>query len=148
MFSKLISNLFAPRNTDAAAQNDERLPLAVLMVRLARTDSEYVLEERAEIELNLADRFGMSQIDARKLVDEAEQIEAEHRDNVEYTRQIKDVVPHDTRAEIMVLMWSLVLADGTRDNEENGFLRLITALLGLSDQESAFARQRAQEKLR
>ena len=37
-----------------------------------------------------------------------------------------------------------LLADGVRDHEEDGFMRLAVNLLGVSDQDSAKARQTAQ----
>jgi uncharacterized tellurite resistance protein B-like protein len=43
----------------------------------------------------------------------------------------------------MQAMWSVALADGMRDAEEERLLRLVANLLGLSDVESALARQKA-----
>ena len=118
------------------------------MVRLARTDYEYVLEERAEIVAILQRRYGLDDFAAEKLVERAEEAEAQPHDNVVFTKQIKDMVAFDKRSDVMEDLWSLALADGRRDNEENGFLRLICSLLGLSDPESAYARQRAQAKIK
>ena len=41
-------------------------------------------------------------------------------------------------------MWSLALADGLRDAHEDQLLRLLASLLGLTDMDSALARQRAE----
>ncbi|NNK17503.1 MAG: TerB family tellurite resistance protein, partial [Sulfitobacter sp.] len=38
--------------------------------------------------------------------------------------------------------WKVVLADGTRTDEENALLRLVANLLGVTDTDSAMARQR------
>jgi uncharacterized tellurite resistance protein B-like protein len=148
MLGKFFQSLFGSAEKPAEAPQDERLALAVLMVRLARTDYEYVLEERAEIVAILQRRYGLDDVAVEKLVDRAEEAEAQPHDNVYFTKQIKEMVAFDKRADVMEDLWSLALADGQRDNEENGFLRLICSLLGLSDPESAFARQRAQAKIK
>ena len=43
----------------------------------------------------------------------------------------------------MQAMWSVVLADGERDAAEDQMMRLVSNLLGLTDVDSALARQRA-----
>lgn len=149
MLGQFLKSLFGGQTSSAqSGPSDERVPLAVLLVRLARTDYEYVLEERAQIIDILKERFKLDDVAAELLVEQAERAEAEPHDHVHFTKQIKDLVEYDRRAEVMEDLWLLALADGRRDNEENGFLRLICSLLGLSDQESAFARQRAQARVK
>jgi len=75
---------------------------------------------------------------------EAETIEAEAPDTVRFTRAIKDAVPYDERLGVVVALWEVVLADGVREAEEDALLRMVTSLLGITDQDSARARQRAQ----
>ena len=43
----------------------------------------------------------------------------------------------------MQTLWSVVLVDGTRAAEEDREMRMVASLLGLSDRDSARARQRA-----
>lgn len=149
MLGNFFKSLFGGETTPKEpGPSDERVPLAVLLVRLARTDYEYVLEERAQIIDILKERFKLDDVAAELLVEAAERAEAEPHDHVHFTKQIKDMVEYDRRAEVMEDLWLLALADGRRDNEENGFLRLVCSLLGLSDQESAFARQRAQARVK
>ncbi len=40
-------------------------------------------------------------------------------------------------------LWQVVLADGTRDQEEDALMRLLASLLGVNDRDSAIARQQA-----
>ena len=40
-------------------------------------------------------------------------------------------------------MWSVVLSDGLRDEDEDRLMRLVANLLGLTDVDSALARQKA-----
>ena len=148
MLGKFFKSLLGGESAPEPSPVDARVPFAVLLVRLARTDYEYVMEERAQILDILKERFSLDDVAAEMLVESAERAEAEPHDHVHFTRQIKDMIEFDRRAEVMEDLWLLALADGRRDNEEDNFLRLVCRLLGLTDQESAFARQRAQARVK
>jgi uncharacterized tellurite resistance protein B-like protein len=62
---------------------------------------------------------------------------------VRFTRAIKAATALEDRADLVSALWSVALADGARDAEEDRLLRLVANLLGLSDVENAQARQRA-----
>ena len=68
---------------------------------------------------------------------------AEAPDTVRFTRAIKDAVAYEDRRAVVQAAWSVVLADGARAEEENALMRLIASLLGVSDVDSALARQAA-----
>ncbi len=44
----------------------------------------------------------------------------------------------------MVALWSIALADGLREVNEDRLMRLVANLLGLTDVDSALARQKAE----
>ena len=75
--------------------------------------------------------------------EQGEELEVNAPDNVRFTRVIKEAVPDEDRAGVVEALWSVVLSDGRRDDDENGFMRLVASLLGVNDRDSAFARQRA-----
>ena len=112
-------------------------------VRAARADSMYEASEREEILARLARRHALPPAEARALLDEAETLEAEAPDTVRFTRLLKQAVPYEDRTEVIEALWAVALADGARAPEEDAFLRQLAPLLGVSDQDSALARQRA-----
>jgi uncharacterized tellurite resistance protein B-like protein len=61
---------------------------------------------------------------------------------VRFTRAIKDAVAYEDRLAVIEALWTVVLADGQRAQEEDALLRLVSNLLGVSDRDSALARQR------
>ena len=140
MFSQLLRHLAAPA---PPSRPESRLALAALMVRLARADGVYAAEEAAQIDRLLAARFALSPFAAATMRREGEVLEADAADTVQFTRAIKDAVPLEDRADLMQVLWSVVLADGARSAEEEQVMRMAAGLLGLSDRESALARQRA-----
>ncbi len=58
------------------------------------------------------------------------------------TRAIKDAVAYENRLAVIEALWQVVLADGSRSDEENALLRLVASLLGITDTDSAMARKR------
>lgn len=134
---------FMAKTPAKLATDDARIALAALMVRLARTDGDYAQVEISMIDRALSKRFNLDAHAATSLRLEAEELEPHAPDNVRFTRVIKDAISYEERAGVVEALWSIVLADGQRDHEEDGFMRLIANLLGVNDRDSAFARQRA-----
>ena len=122
---------------------EERLALAALLVRIARADGFASAPELARIERILQSRYGLTPAAAQSLRLEAETAETLAPDTVRFTRALKEAVPLENRTALVEALWSVALADGQRDTDEDRLLRLVSGLLGLSDVESALARQRA-----
>jgi uncharacterized tellurite resistance protein B-like protein len=142
MFQTLLRRLAAPA-PDPLTEPDARLALAALLVRLARTDGLYSADEVERIDRVLMQRHGLTAFEAEALRRDAEDLEGAAPDTVRFTRSIKAAVPLAERAELMQAMWSVVLSDGLRDEHEDRLMRLVANLLGLSDVDSALARQKA-----
>ena len=88
------------------------------------------------------DRYGLAPPEVAALRTEAEAMEGAAPDTVRFTRAIKDAVAYEDRLAVIEALWKVVLADGKRANEEDALLRLVVNLLGISDPDSARARQR------
>lgn len=144
MFEALLRRLTAPAPNLPETEAD--LALAALLVRLARSDGDYSTAEVARIDRVLMQQHGLAAQDAAALRSQAEALEAEAPDTVRFTRALKDAVPLDERADVVQAMWSVALADGQRDEHEDQLMRLVANLLGLSDRDSALARQRAAQQ--
>lgn len=139
---------FLKRLTDPAPAQlpnaDARLALTALLVRVARSDHDYSVAERARIQSIVSSRYGLDIADRDKLLADAEVLESEAPDTVRFTRAIKDAVPYEDRLAVVEELWQVVLADGNRAKEEDALLRLVSNLLGVTDMDSAQARQRAE----
>jgi uncharacterized tellurite resistance protein B-like protein len=143
----ILRRLLAPAPVPLA-QPDARLALAALLVRVARTDGLYAAEEVERIDRVLVLRHHLGPFEAAKLRTEAEELEAQAPDTVRFTQALKAAVPLEERAELLSALWSVALADGERDAQEDRLLRMVTTLLGLTDVESAQARRRAERQAR
>jgi uncharacterized tellurite resistance protein B-like protein len=141
MFADFLTRLLAPA-PETLPDADARLALSALMVRFARSDNDYAEAERARITAIIAERYGLDAAEAEALRADAEALEAEAPDTVRFTRAIKDAVPYEARAAVIEALWQVALADGAREAHEDSLMRLVASLLGLTDQESARARQK------
>ena len=145
MFADFLRRLTAPE-PETLPDEDARLALAALLVRIARSDGDYVDEEVRRIDRILQARYGISPFEATRLRRDAEGLEAEAPDTVRFTRAIKDAVPYEEREAVLEALWEVVLADGERDHEEDALLRLVAPMLGVNDRDSNFARQRVEAR--
>lgn len=139
MINKLFS-IFAPEATHDAL--DDRVAIAGLLVRVARTDGIYAPEEITRIDRVLGKRYGLNAAQTTALRQEAEEFEKSAPDTVRFTRTIKDSVPFEEREAVIEALWEVVLADGERDEHEDTLMRLLANLLGVNDVDSARCRQR------
>ena len=141
----LLRTLLAP-TPPRLAEPDARLALAALLVRVARSDGYYAAAEVTKIDRILMQHHGLTAQGAKDLRSEAEALETEAPDTVRFTRALKAAVPLEDRTALIEALWSVALADGGRDADEDRVVRLVSNLLGLTDVESAQARQRMQSQ--
>ncbi|MCZ4262430.1 MAG: tellurite resistance TerB family protein [Limimaricola soesokkakensis] len=142
MFADLIRRLTDPA-PERLPDADARLALGALLVRIARADGQYSAEEARRIDRILGTRYALSDGAAAALRADCEVMEAEAPDTVRFTRAIKDAVSYEEREAVIEALWEVVLADGQRDEEEDALMRMVAPMLGVSDPDSARARQRA-----
>ncbi|MEE4188372.1 MAG: TerB family tellurite resistance protein [Roseobacter sp.] len=140
MFAEFLKRLTNPE-IESLPDEDARLALTALLVRIARSDHDYSADEKQRIDRINAGRYGLGPGAVIALREEAEALEAEAPDTVRFTRAIKDAVPYEERLLVIKALWEVVLADGERTKEEDALVRMTSSFLGVSDRDSALARQ-------
>ncbi len=146
MFGDFLKKLTQP-NPAPLQDEDARLALSALLVRIAKSDGDYADIEIALIEQLISTRYGLDGEAVKALRADAEALESEAPDTVRFTRAIKDAVPYVDREGVIEALWQLVLIDGVRDHEEDALLRLVADLLGVNDRDSNLARRRVADRL-
>lgn len=143
MFRNLLSRLFSDKEQGnfRLKSEDAEVAIAALLIRVARADDRYSADEERRIERVLARRRGLNESEAAERRMAAEMIEAEAPDTVRLTRTIKDRIVVEDRIEVIAALWEIALADGRRTPDEEAVVRLACGLLGISDVDSAHARQ-------
>lgn len=145
MFADFLKRLIQPEPAQLP-DADARLALTALLVRIAKSDNDYAPAEKVRIDQITAKRYGLDAQAAAALRTDAEELETQAPDTVRFTRAIKDAVPYEARLGVIEALWNVVLADGTRADEENALLRLVANLLGVTDTDSAMARKRVESQ--
>lgn len=145
MFTDLFKRLTTP-DPQPLPDSDARLALGALLVRAAKADGDYSAEEIACIDTILSRRYDLNPVDAAKLRAQCEAVEHDAPDTVRFTRAIKDAVPYDDREAVIEALWEVVLSDGERHEREAALLRMVSPLLGITDQDSNLARQRVEAR--
>lgn len=138
-----LRTLLAAPSSDRPGSPTPQRALAVLLVEAARVDGQYGLDEQHAADALLAGLLNLepSQATSLRLGAEADQRDAP--DLVRFTRVIKTTFSEAERVSVIEALWSIVLHDGQRHPREDALMRRIAPLLGVSDRDSALARQRA-----
>ena len=142
MFNNLI-NLFAKPLDEVKHAIDEKeiLALAAIFIRIAKLDGSFDISERQKIKELVKNRFDLDEEKIENVLDKAAKLEGQSNDNIQFTKIIKESIAYEERFNLLKDSWTLVMADGKRTYEEDGFMRLFCSLLGLSDKDNAIARQ-------
>ena len=145
MFKSLM-NIMKQDTQDT--KSDTQVLFSSLLVRAARVDNEYTDTEKNQINRILEAKFSISKIQAEELRLESEILESNTVDTVQLTREIKKDIPFEFRKTLAEDLWSIILADTKRTDDENSFMRTCIKLIGVNDVDSAKARQAVIDRLR
>ncbi len=142
MFKDLINLFTKPQDqVKQSIDQTEVLALTAIFIRIAKLDGSFDTNEREKIKELIKKRFEFNNEKTENLLDIATRLEGQSNDNVQFIKVIKESIAYEERFNLLKDSWILVMADGKRTYEEDGFMRLFCSLLGLSDKDSALARQ-------
>lgn len=125
------------------ATPDVETSVAALLVEAARMDNTFEEAERAAIRGILASRFGLSEADAKALIERADEQVKESTQYFRFTHEIVQQMSAAERSEVIEMLWRVAYADGQLDPHEDALIRQIAGLIHVTDRERALARQRA-----
>ena len=142
MFKNLIYLFTKPRDeTRPSIDESGILALTAIFIRIAKLDGNFDNSEQKKIKDLVKERFELDEEKTESLLDKAAKLEGQSNDNIQFTKIIKERIAYEERFNLLKDSWLLVMADGKRTYEEDGFMRLFCSLLGLSDKDNALARQ-------
>lgn len=141
----MFERLFPRRRPDPKPlpQPNPQLALGALLVRVAMADRNYQAAEVGQIDRILARTFNLKPIEAAKLRATCEALERHAPGTPEFAQILREEVSYDDRRSLGDAMWSVALADGGRDDNEEIQLLAIEMALGLTDADMAAAREKA-----
>ncbi|WP_187430244.1 hypothetical protein ROLI_008130 [Roseobacter fucihabitans] len=139
----MFEKLFPRRSPKPLPQPDAQLALGALLVRIAFADRSYLASEIGQIDRILAATFNLKPVEAAKLRATCEALERQAPGTPEFAQILRQEVDYADRKALAGAMWSVALADGHQDEDEEIQLLAIETALGLTDEDIAVARENA-----
>ena len=141
-----ILNLFKGHEPDPLPEPDAQLALGALMVRVAKSDHLYEVEEISRIDRLLAQMNNLNPIEAAKMRATCEKIEAAAPGTKKFALLIRETVSQEARIEAHEALWQVMLANGVTSDEELETVNQVREALGLTEDDCAAARTRTDAK--
>ena len=114
--------------------------IAALLIHAAKIDEIYTEKEK-KIVLDFIKKNLNNDTAAEKLLDDAEKLESNSNQLLNYTRIIKDS-KKETKSEIIEQLWKILISDKNVDLYESNLMRRICGLIYFSDKESGEIKMR------
>ena len=108
--------------------------IAALLIHAAKIDEIYSEKEK-KIIISFIKNNTEESNEIEKIMNEAEKLEADSNQLLDYTKIIKDS-PLKTKSEIIEELWKILISDNNVDLYESNLMRRICGLIYFSDKES------------
>ena len=118
----------------------EIITIAALLVHAAKIDEIYSDHEK-KIIIDFIDNNIKDKSQSQKILTEAEILEADSNQLLNYTKIIKDG-PVEIKKEIIEQLWKILISDNSVDQYESNLMRRICGLIYFSDKDSGEIRMR------
>lgn len=144
---KKFFQAFRPSEPPALPDPDAELALGALLVRVAKSDRDYQLEEISLIDRILARLYQHDAIEAAKVRATCEKLHSAAPETDTFGRLIRETTGLDERLAALDALWEVVLAD---QNEHEGEIRIVEEArksMGLSFADNEAARDKARAKI-
>ena len=143
-----IKRMLTRTRPEPRPELDPHVAAAALLGETALVDGIYADVESDQISDILAQAFNLSEAEAEKILDQAEQLAETAPDFQRFTKVIKACLPEAERVALVEALWMVALADGEKSPFEDAFIRRISPLMGVDDRARVLARGRAEARVR
>ena len=119
--------------------------IAALLIHMAKIDENYEDNERQIIKKTLIE-LGAENSNIDKLISDAEVIETNSNQILEFTKEVKNMAEKD-KVEIIVSLWKIVYSDNSADIYEVNLMRRLAGLLYIDTKTMSELKQRVKKEL-
>ena len=120
---------------------DANMALVALMIRVAKADKSYAVQEIAKIDKLITELFGHNPVEAAKMRATCEKLEAAAPHEGHFAKLIHDSLPKSKRLNALRALHSIMRADGVERPEEENVLIETSAALGFKSLPADLARK-------
>ena len=122
-------DIFKDKKEKKLNDDDQYIKSAALLIHAAKIDENYTEKEKSIIKKTLIE-LGVKEDRLNELYNEAEDIEKNSNQILDFTREIKNS-NDEFKVKITETLWSIIYSDGSSDMYEDNFMRRLTGLLYL-----------------
>ena len=122
-------DIFKDKKEKKLNEDDKYIKSAALLIHAAKIDENYTEKEKSIIKKTLIE-LGVKEDRLNELYNEAEVIEKNSNQILDFTREIKNS-NDEFKVKITETLWSIIYSDGSSDMYEDNFMRRLTGLLYL-----------------
>ena len=122
-------DIFKDKKEKKLNDDDKYIKSAALLIHAAKIDENYTDKEKSIIKKTLIE-LGVKEDKLNELYNEAEEIEKNSNQILDFTREIKNS-NNEFKVKITETLWSIIYSDGSSDMYEDNFMRRLTGLLYL-----------------
>jgi len=122
-------DIFKDKKEKKLNDDDKYIKSAALLIHAAKIDENYTEKEKSIIKKTLIE-LGVKEDRLNELYSEAENIEKNSNQILDFTREIKNS-NDEFKVKITETLWSIIYSDGSSDMYEDNFMRRLTGLLYL-----------------
>ena len=122
-------DIFKDKKEKKLNDDDKYIKSAALLIHAAKIDENYTDKEKSIIKKTLIE-LGIKEDKLNELYNEAEEIEKNSNQILDFTREIKNS-NDEFKIKITETLWSIIYSDGSSDMYEDNFMRRLTGLLYL-----------------
>lgn len=146
MLGKFFQSLRTPKPGELP-DPDAELALGALLVRVAKSDSEYQISEISLIDRILARLYQHNAVEAAKIRATCEKLHAAAPDSDTFAKLIRETTGIEERLAALDALWEVVLADGVQNESEFRIVEEARSAMGLSLIDSQNSRERANHSI-
>ena len=136
---------FFKKKKDEVNEKDNKFIMsAALLIHAAKIDQNFTNKEKLIIKKTLIE-LGAEENEFEKIYVEAEKIEQNSNQILDFTREIKNS-NDDFKIKITESLWNIIYSDGSSDMYEDNFMRRLTGLLYLDKKVVGDIKERTKSK--
>jgi len=124
-------NFFSKNKDDESNKYNLHVKTAALLIYAAKIDENYSNIEKKIIKKTLID-LGVDEKNLVQIFKNAEKIEANSNQILEFTKEIKNS-DENFKIKLIETLWSIIYSDNNLDMYESNFMRRLTGLLYLDN---------------
>ena len=140
MFDFLKDNTFDQEKSENSLKE-----VACLLIHASKIDQSYTDKEKNIIKKTLID-LGAEKVNLDKIISEAEIIESDSNQILDFTRNLKNV-ERNIKLIIVESLWKIIFSDNDPDMFETNLMRRLTGLLYLNPKEVGDIKEKVKNKL-